>query len=36
MYGDNNMANKKVENHDIEDLHGPMNSSCKEAESEKI
>ena len=30
MYGDNNMANKKVENHDIEDLHGPMNSVAKE------
>ena len=24
------MANKKVENHDIEDLHGPMNSVAKE------
>lgn len=24
------MANKKVEDHDIEDLHGPMNSVAKE------
>jgi len=24
------MANKKVENHDIDDLHGPMNSVAKD------